>query len=438
MSPVITVHEHIHNARDIPLKGYLLSRKLAGVQKVVAPIFIPPLARCLRRKLDLEEGKKVLGKKWCCFVLWLAKKVVGKPLFSWGETLSKEVTEITIEMLETFEKDGIQLYIPLMQDFEYWFKNTPDNTIDDQILYLHSHITVPYGGLIHPFVAFDPARELAYRKGMANPDGVTEVYGSLNLVKDAVERLGFIGVKVFNALGYKPFKNALTDDKRRKIALHKKKYVFKGEEYDEVLAEFYDYCLVNQVPITTHCNMDGTESYPDASFDFGHALLWRDVLGQQRWAKLRVNLGHFGWNKKQGHHGPRSWVQDICRMLEDYENLYTDVSHHEVMSQTEDFKVACKDLIASKGFEAIKKKLLYGVDWPVIKRSPGFENFKELYTAILEHGNLFDPGELADFFGGNAVRFLGLDENGVARQRLRAFYEEESIDPPGWFTDTEP
>ena len=272
---------------------------------------------------------------------------------------------------------------------------------------------------------------------MANPDGVPEVYGSLDLVKDAVERMGFIGVKVFNALGYKPFKNALTDDKRRKIALHKKKYLFKGEEYDEVLAEFYDYCLANQVPITTHCNMDGTESYFDASFDFGHPLLWRDVLGQQRWDKLRVNLGHFGWNKKQGYHGPRSWVQDICRMLTEYDHLYTDVSHHYVLTTRDRrrFKEDYAKMRADAGdrWPKLKSKILFGIDWHVIKRARNFERFQEAYATVLDEGASYTSEDMDQFLSGNAMRFLGLEEGGKNRQRLAQFYQDQDIDPPPWF-----
>jgi predicted TIM-barrel fold metal-dependent hydrolase len=438
MGPIISVHEHIHNARDIPLKGYLKSRKFTGWLKILSTCFIPGIAKCLRRKLDPLKKNKNLGKKWCCFLMWVAEKALGKPYRSWGDTLSKEVIEIAEEMIETFHKDGIQLYVPLMIDYEYWFKNTPDNIIDEQIMHMHSNIIIPYKGSIHPFVSFDPARELAFRKGMENPDGKPEEFGSLNLVKDAIENMGYIGVKVYNAMGYKPFNNALVDEKRRKIALHKKKYIFKGEEYDEVLSELYDYCLENQVPITTHCAMDGSESYPDASFDFGQALFWREVLDQERWAKLRLNLAHFGWNKTQGHQGPRSWVEGICRMLDDYENLYTDVSHHEVMSQKEDFITAYHDLIVEKGFSVIKKKLLFGIDWHVIKRVKGFENFKDQYKSILKHNNLFDQSEIDDFLGRNAIRFLGLDRDGKARQRLKTFYQEHSIDPPDWFASTEP
>jgi predicted TIM-barrel fold metal-dependent hydrolase len=222
------------------------------------------------------------------------------------------------------------------------------------------------------------------------------------------------------------------DEKRRKIALHKKKYVFKGEEYDKVLAELYDYCIENEVPITTHCGMDGSESYHDASFDFGHAIFWRDVLDQPRWAQLRLNLAHFGWNKEQFHRGPRSWVKEICEMLEKYPNLYTDVGHHGVVvsENVSKFQEAYKDLC--KVYPIIKKRLLFGIDWHVIKRVEGFKTFKTDYINILKHNNLFTQPEIEDFLGGNAKKFLGFLKGNKNRQRLIHFYTKNNIPIPKW------
>ncbi len=164
----------------------------------------------------------------------------GKGYKRWAETLSSKVSDIAAEMVETFRKDNIDLYVPLMIDFEYWFKNTADVSIKYQLDYIYRRIILPYKGTIHPFVSFDPARELAFRRGKNDPDGNPEIYGYMELVKDAIENKGFIGVKLYNAMGYRPFNNSVVDKNRRKIALHKKAYVFKGDEYDEVLAELYD------------------------------------------------------------------------------------------------------------------------------------------------------------------------------------------------------
>lgn len=435
MKPIIDVHSHIFNAMDIPLKGYLLSRKFEGITKFLAPVLVRIVAKCVRDRLKYEKGKCLCSGLTCSAALSLVYSIAGKDYKTWVNTLSKEIEDITEELIKTFESDGIDLHVPLMIDYEYWFKNSKDIYIERQIDDIFNNIIKPNKGKIHPFVSFDPAREIAFRKGMKNPDGKPERFGSLNLVKDAINKKGFIGVKLYNAMGYKPFNNHTVDSNRRKIALHKKKYVFKGEEYDEVLSELYEYCIKEDIPITTHCNMDGSESYPDASFDFGQPKFWKEVLDQERFKKLRLNLAHFGWNKKQAYDGPRSWVKTIAEMLGNYENLYTDVSHHEVLKESNIPIFQSTYKILTDNYPDLKERLLFGIDWHVIKRVKNYSQFKKNYVRILKHNDLFDEEEIENFLGGNAIKFLGLQSGGKNRIRLKTFYQNNDITPPDWYNN---
>ncbi|MGB2698541.1 MAG: amidohydrolase family protein, partial [Candidatus Zixiibacteriota bacterium] len=337
-------------------------------------------------------------------------------------------------LVETWE--DIDLYVPLMIDYEYWFKNTIDYKLEDQIKLVHQ-IVLAHKGRIHPFVPFDPARELVYQVGMNNPDGQLEKYGSLNLVKDAIEKRGFIGVKLYNSLGYKPLNNKEVEDHRKLMAIRNEKmqYLFRGEEYDRVLSDLYRYCEENEVPITTHCGMYGIESYPDASFHFGEARFWEDVLSKYK--NLRLNLAHFGWNQKVRYGGEKSWVKDICRMMNKFENLYTDVSCHRVTTHNDrqgylyDYKRIRRD------YPIVKKRLLFGTDWHVLKRVRNYKKFKDGYVEVLKHNNLFTDAEIKDFLGGNALKFLGLLPGGKNRKRLEEFYNAHKIAQPKWFRCTE-
>lgn len=441
MTPIIDVHTHIFSALDIPLEGYLRSRRserkvVEQILSFLGPLFFPYLAngmreRCITRKLG--QGKK--GFLYT-LIVGLAKVLLREQYYDWEDTLSKEVKAIASEMVDTYK--GTDLFVPLMIDYEYWFKNTQDYPLSCQIDYIYEYIVKPYEGRIHPFVPFDPARELAYREGMHNPDGEPEKHGSLNLVRDAIENRGFIGVKLYNAMGYKPFNNDTVDIQRERIAVRNEKmqYVFEGRSFDEVLAELYDYCIENEVPITTHCGMYGIESYPDASFDFGKAVYWREVLNQDAYKNLHLNLAHFGWYTPQGYHGDISWVRDICEMLSDYDYLFTDVSCHRVISDANNlkFKSHYKEICCD--FPVVKKRLLYGSDWHVLKRVKYFRAFKERYLEVLKNEDLFSDAEIDDFLGWNALNFLGLLPNGKNRARLEKFYNDEGIKPPEWFRAT--
>jgi len=433
MIPVIDVHAHIFSARDIPLKGYLKSRKYTKFrERLFGPLIIPMIAKCLRKWMRPQMRKPL----FCKPVLWFAYKAMGKQYRHWASTLAKNVPEIADELVDTFEKDDIDLYVPLVIDYEYWFENTLDTPIKDQIKFIAVKILEQHQGMMHPFVAFDPARELAYRHDKLNPDGRPELWGSLDLVKEAIEKMGFIGVKLYNAMGYRPYNNTDVDDDRKKIPRHKEYYNFTGEQYDEVLGELYDYCVAHEVPITTHCSMGGVESYHDASFIFGQAKFWRDVLNQERWKDLHLNLAHFGWNAQQGYRGHDSWVIDICEMLQDYNHLYTDVSHHRVigLNEREKFKAAYKDLVHE--YPLIKERLLFGIDWHVIKRVKEYGHFKDAYIDVLTDERLFTSEEIAEFIGGNALRFLGLLPGHKNHTRLEQFYQIHHIEPPGWFEGT--
>lgn len=443
MKSIIDIHTHIFNATDIPIEGYLNSRRSEKLKFLnleylldffASPILFAYIARRMRERCITRVLKKGRTGKIYSIILKLLGLGIRQQLTEWEDSLSKNAQDNANDLVNIWKE--IDLYIPLMIDYEYWFDNTSDNAIKDQIDYIYKEVVIPHKGKIHPFAPYDPAREIAYRKGLNNPDGQLEKYGSLNLVKDAIENKGFIGVKLYNSLGYKPINNSTVTNERKRIAIRNEKmqYLFKGEEYDEVLSELYDYCVKNEVPITTHCGMYGIESYPDASFDFGKAIYWRDVLKQKKYKNLHLNLAHFGWFTAEGYNGKITWVKEICKMLSDYDHLYTDVSHHSVVIKKylkkfkSDYKKMCKD------FPVVKERLLYGTDWHVLRRVKKYKLFKERYIEILKDGTLFSDQELEAFLGGNALDFLGLHIGSKNYKRLEQFYLDNSIEAPEWFT----
>ncbi|MCX7029610.1 MAG: amidohydrolase family protein, partial [Spirochaetes bacterium] len=250
---------------------------------------------------------------------------------------------------------------------------------------------------------------------------------------------------------YRPLGNEEVDNARRKHfrKIRRPRYCrFSGEEIDAVLDELYAFCVAYQVPIVAHCGSDGIEAYPGASFTFGSPEHWRPVL--QLHPGLHLDLAHFGWSHglrymdaRQRRRRGGNWIRTILGMLEEFPNLYTDVAHHEVVTGeaernfTEDYRAMCADFPG-----LVPQRLLFGIDWHVITRMDGFETFKAAYTRILGDSGIFSPSEIEDFFGGNALRFLGLLPVGTPegwtgnRARLGAFYAAHDIVPPAWFTST--
>jgi predicted TIM-barrel fold metal-dependent hydrolase len=451
MSPVIDVHTHIFSALDIPLEGYLLSRRSERrVGRAIDPwISIFPMPqifgyvarrareRCVTRRLDND-----VKRGWFyTMVLWLYGRLSHQRFLDWEDSLSSRSAANGDRLVKTWPE--VDLFVPLMIDYEYWFANSLDNPLGDQIDTVFNEVVIPHMGRIHPFVPFDPARELAYRKGMVGPDGQLERDRPLDLVKEAVENKGFIGVKLYNSIGYRPLGNAAPELalKRRHIAVRNEKlpYLFDGEEYDEVLCDLYDYCVGNEVPITAHCVMDGIEAYPGASHDFGQAKFWDDVLRQDRYGSLRLNLAHFGWNQSpsQGYAGSESWVRDVCRLIVKYDNVFADVSHHRVLTKggRNQFVQGYRRMKAdfSADIEKIKSRILFGTDWHVLRRMKGYRNFLDNYQRVLEQAAIFSGADMERFRGGNALEFLGLLAGGGNRKRLLRLYQTHGTSVPEWY-----
>lgn len=470
--PVVDLHAHVFRGRDIPLRGYLLSREYPeGYIRLFAPI----LFRILERAI-CDDGRGAVIQ----FVKNLAVAYMGEGYRRWADTLSlKDLGVVTSQLIRTYRKDGIELFVPLMIDYEYWFRPTGMVPIPEQIDAMYRDAVLPYKGRVHPFAPFDPARELAYRAKLPGPGvpagGPREKYSSLDMAKEAVRNRGFIGVKVYNTLGYRPLGNAAVDRQRRGIFQRNglRRYAaFTGEQFDEVLCELYRFCEREQVPITAHCVYNGIEAYPRASFDFGSPEYWRPVL--EKFPGLHVNLAHFGWDKPEEYLPPtrwnrflqnlreageasvswlgmfefegrrQTWVRQIAQMLAEYPNLYADVSHNRV---TEDanlpkFRAAYAAMIRDYP-GVIQRKLLFGIDWHVIERVEQYAAFPQRYREVLQEGGIFTADEFRDFLGGNALRFLGLlPPSGKEKRRwsknwsrLKSFYRKNHIRPPKWFQE---
>jgi predicted TIM-barrel fold metal-dependent hydrolase len=472
----IDIHNHIFSGRDIPLNGYLSSRRYdEWYIRLFAPVLFPLIADYIR-----QEGPSAL-KPLEKIIFEMGILYLGEGHRRWADILSlQSAADIARRMIETYNQDSINLFVPLMIDFEYWFSNSVDHAIADQVQLVYRDVVLPYRGRIHPFAPFDPVRELAFRAGMPGPDGwqggAPETCSSLELLKDAIRTKGFIGVKVYNTLGYRPLGNADVDAERQSIFKRNEmdRYAsFSGEDIDEIMHELYAFCAEEQVPITAHCVSNGIEAYPEASLVFGGPRFWRPVL--DRFPSLHLNLAHYGWSRPDAYALPRrahwfqrvnhraqrwvhgqnenldldigreDWTVEITKMLAIYPHLFTDVAHHGVVipsyqgGMLASYRAICRDYPG-----LISQRLLYGTDWHVFARMDNFQKFQAEYVRLLAEGQIFSQDEMNDFLGRNALRFLGLLPVGTPpemgwcknRERLGAFYQKENIDPPGWFKTT--
>ena len=90
------------------------------------------------------------------------------------------------------------------------------------------------------------------------------------------------------------------------------------------------------------------------------------------------------------------------------------------------------DYLADIG--SIKRRILYGSDWHVLRRMSGYRDFLKAYEQVLKKAEFFLEDEMRNFRGDNAIEFLGLGPGGRNRQRLERFYQLNEIAPPAWFS----
>jgi predicted TIM-barrel fold metal-dependent hydrolase len=130
-------------------------------------------------------------------------------------------------------------------------------------------------------------------------------------------------------------------------------------------------------------------------------------------------------------------MRNICRMLAEYTNLYTDVSHHEVMRRNKRNELIKAFRRIQTEFpdsiEKIKKRILYGSDWHVLRRINKYAAFPDRYRQIMLKTGFYEEPSLPDFLGGNAMRFLGLLPGEANYKRLDRFYKSHHMEPPAWF-----
>lgn len=239
-----------------------------------------------------------------------------------------------------------------------------------------------------PFYAFDP------RSGPPDP---------LESVKTAIEKQGFVGVKLYPPLGYKPIGN---DDPK----------------VENALTALYEYGCKNKnnpIPITAHCSwsaggysnerVPGTADIKTYYRSMGHPSHWRKVL--EKFPALKLNLAHFGglgeWEALAINRKPREkWVDAIVDLLNQYDHVYTDLSFHGLPAT----KLAdqYKKVLLEK-IKDVERKVLFGSDWYMSRMqctlADYWQGFEELFKDLPD---LFDK-----MTGENAIAFLRSDATAI-------------------------
>lgn len=469
MSAVVDVHCHTFNADDLPVQGFVsrvafhnveLARSLAAlvdrlvqgkapgyntdVARLDALLLPPPLSGLGDESIDsalpsspvppprdveadveetlaeLAATEPMLLSRLDAQMPVTTQEISEEGLREWGAGARRAVRWAVLfgssrldvaAYLVKNSGDAVDLYTPMLVDLGMGLYDTPGTTIRQQVE-LHEKVSrlSMLGRLpgatrarLHPFIGFDPRREVQSRR-------LHEPQTALELVQEAVERYGVVGVKLYPPMGFRPIGNTATLDMSAELAA----------EVDKALRRLYEWCLREDVPITAHCNI--SNGAHDSYQDFSHPDSWRAVLDE--FPGLRLNLGHFGGARAQ--ETDDGWPWKIARMVDDVarRRLFADVGNHRIdkTDVLDGYVAMLSRMFSADETRAMQSRLMYGSDWLMLAILPKHEQFLETYRT--RYHESFGADATEAFIGGNALRFLGFDDpKNRNNQRLRKRYE---------------
>lgn len=306
-----------------------------------------------------------------------------------------------------------------MVDFNHWLGDPSESSaMRDQVL-LHEKLALLSGGFLMPLVGYNPWVDLKIPP-----------LASLNLVRDAIENHGCVGVKIYPPMGFYPYDN-------KRLPYDSRKPRPAREDLDKRLLALYELCQELEVPVMAHANHS-------MGRDHGHDPLggpagWRSLRDNaSSITKLSVNAGHFGGSEVKGE---GDWTEGFVKLMSERGSLkvYGDLGHWEDFAGNDASQENLRGLLAqplqSGGTAA--DRVMYGSDWFMLSRVPGWQEYGEKMSAAIRRIAPSIP-DAENILGGNALRCFGLEPGSKSEnmKRLRDFHAKNlpGSKGPGWMT----
>lgn len=343
--------------------------------------------------------------------------------FSWAQLLTSYRANIADNYASLYAKERSNLILaaPALVDYNYWLDDQGPAALSEQIE-LMAALSLRQPRPTHGFVPFDPLRQIRHKHGEPS---------ALEIVQDAIETKGFLGVKLYSPMGFRPHGNA---EEPLPFPVH----ADAGEEgfgakLDDALDQLYQWCHEEDVPIMAH-----TSDSQAAGTGFGaraNPVFWQAVL--EKYPYLRINFAHFGYfthafigEGDAMNKFDRSWELQIGKFAADknFPNIFADISYFWWVLGGDSInanQIAIAKTLFGRYFESYDinvETLLFGTDYAMISRSAEFEKYLDnVQSFFLDVGLTQD--QLDNIFYKNAMRFLGLEGWTKTLGRLRNFYE---------------
>ena len=357
------------------------------------------------------------------------------------------------------QKSRIVLMTPAIVDFSKWLEDEDQLSIEEQVDVMTRVACRRDGPRVHGFVGFDPLRQALYdyhRRKAGDKDPMAVVRRAIEVHQIRVGNStkttgGFVGVKLYPPMGFQAIGNKhLPDDRFDEPAYLRSPDTGLGPQIgsklDAALSKLYSWCSANNAPIMAHTS----HSFgPNSDYeDRADPTFWANVLKQDAFPRLRINLAHFGhFNKAVQYARPvnyvdKCWEWTIGKIItgstEAY--AYADISSLGEILKTGPSRRIVECMKAFKEhFPNSHERLLYGTDWSMIAQEERFPRlfsskpFPDVMIFFLRAVGYNDT-QIEGIMFRNAARFLGLSKGehekfgeNSTRARLEKFYTAHNM-----------
>lgn len=277
---------------------------------------------------------------------------------------------------------GVDQVLGALVDFDHWLTPLPRTAHEDQIK-LHQLLSQLSGGYMRPLVAYNPWSDVL-------DNGKT-----LARVLDALDRRGFVGVKIYPPNGFRPFGNSHSPGIPTTPGMP------SAADLDRVLLRLWEECSKRNVPVMAHTgnSMGSDDAHNEAAGPIG----WQALITARGSAHpAKVNLGHFG-----GDSSHDDWNAELAGMMATAQGagLYGDLGYWDEMRCRKGL-ASCsarqKLAKAVKEYPVVAERLMYGSDWLMLSQERRWDRYPYDILSALPDGL-----DAAAVFGGNATRCFG-------------------------------
>jgi predicted TIM-barrel fold metal-dependent hydrolase len=420
-----------------------------AVRKLRSSIFMAAGANGLAVSdvpLDQKEARLVAGKAY-------RSKVDLGLLLRWFALFTRYRYVLAEQLAADHRRQGFDsiLLCPAAIDYDSWLgENVEESPLPTQVTVMGGLARRHSGPVVHGYVAYDPLRQAAFEAGRFTQ------FNPLELVRRAIRDEGFVGVKLYPPMGFKPYGNeadpcqtypdtkifrdlrgAAQDDPTTASCKPRPADGSRiiGQKLDKAMANLFDVCAAEDASILAHAadSNSAAEGYGRRA----DPAYWIPAL--RRWPMLRVALAHFGrFEARSASASPSSalpqasWEWALGQYLKEKPEaaVFADVSYlSEIAGQTPAERAAYAAIFRRwiDEFDPACRHLMFGTDWTMLGLDPSYEGYTNRLYGFFKETCKFEQAMLDRLFFGNAARFLGLRQGDRARERLLRFYDRHKV-----------